>query len=287
MKTVIYIDVLIFLNTVVTFLLLAASSKLVKTAPSAGRIVVASLVGGVSSLIIFAPEMGFALSLLIKLLFSVIITAAAYNPKSVRALLKQTGYFFAVSFMFAGIILFVSSLPGINLLTYNNGVVYIDLSLFSLIAASVICYSVTVILNKITRHKHENDILCSTKITVNGITVSAPSILDTGNTLTDPFTGESVIISDRFTLNSILPDNVRLYLDGKAESCSEIRLVPCSTVTSESLLPVFRVDSVEISDGNNKFSIDSPLVGVCDKKLENIILPSDVSECKQRSSYNV
>ena len=276
MKQVIYIDVLIFLNTIITFLLLLASSRLMKLTPSAGRFVLGSVIGGASSLIIFAPDMGLLLSLITKLLFSVIITTATYNPKTVRAILRQTGYFFAVSFIFAGIMLFVSSLEGISIVSYNNGAVYIDFSFFSLIAASTLCYIITVVLNKLTRHKNESGILYNIRISKDGKTVSYSAILDTGNGLTDPFSGDSIIIADTDIIKNILPNDIILYFNGESEKCSSLRLVPCSTVTDDSLLPVFRADSATVNDSGKHVYIDRPLIAVTQQKLSHIIIPPDI-----------
>lgn len=282
MKQVIYIDVLVFLNTVITFLLLLSASKLLKAFPSAGRLVAGSLLGGASSLIIFAPDLGFLLSLIVKLLFSIIITTATYNPKSVRALLRCIGYFFCVSFIFAGMMLFAASLPDLSILTYKNGALYVDFSLFSLIAASVICYLITLVLNKITKHSKEWDVLISVKIYLNGSCVSGSAVIDTGNSLSDPFTGEDIIIADRFVLSALLPEDIVHYLDGNNESCSRIRLVPCSTVTEDGLLPVFRADKVLFKENNSEKSVKKPLIAVSGKRLSHIILPRDAAEITER-----
>lgn len=285
MKQVIYIDVLIFLNTIITFLLLLAASKLMKLTPSAGRFVIGSLIGGLSSLIIFAPDMGLFLSLIIKLLFSIIITSVTYNPTNIKNILRQTAYFFAVSFIFAGMMIFASSLDGISIISYNNGAVYINFSFFSLIIASVICYCTTVLLNKFTRHKNESDILYNIKIEKDNFTVSYSSILDTGNGLKDPFTGESVIIAGIDTLKNVLPDDIRLYYDNKGEYCRNLRLVPCSTINNESVLPVFRADIAIISDGKTIIKLTKPMIAVTQKKLSHIILPPDIKN-KERSYQN-
>ena len=287
MKQVIYIDVLIFLNTVITFLLLLASSRLIKIKPKPGRLVVGALVGGASSLVIFAPDMGFAVSLLVKLLFSVVITTVTYKSSSVRAVLRNTGYFFAVSFIFAGMILFVASLPGISIVTYNNGAVYVELSFFSLVAASVICYVVTLILNKITGHSRNSDVTVNAEITAEGQTLSCSAVIDTGNALTDPFSGENIIIGDKLMLNSILPTDIRLYLDGNEEICSRIRLVSCVTVSGNGLLPVFRADMLVIFGKEEKIIIRKPLIAVCDREISHMILPAILLEQEERRPLDV
>lgn len=285
-KQVIYIDVLLFLNTIITFLLLLAASKLIKITPGVTRIIIGSLIGGASSLIIFAPDMGLILSVLIKLLFSFVITSVTYKSSSIRAVVRHTGYFFAVSFIFAGIILFVASLPGLSVITYNNGAVYIDFSFFSLVAASSLCYVITVILNKITKHSKENDVLVNVEIRYGDKKVSSSAITDTGNSLVDPFTGESIIIADKFVLKSLLPSDIVQYFNGNIEMCGHIRLVPCSTVTADGLLPVFRADSIVLNSDSSVKNIEKPLIAVCDRKLSHIILPAGIIENKEGSITN-
>ena len=287
MKQVIYLDVLIFLNTVITFLLLLASSRFIKIKPKTGRLVSGALIGGASSLIIFAPDMGFAVSLLVKLLFSVVITSVTYKSASVRAVLRNTGYFFAVSFIFAGMILFVASLPGISIVTYNNGAVYVELSFFSLVAASVICYIITLILNKITGHSRNSDITVNAEITASGQTLSCSAVIDTGNALTDPFSGENIIIGDKHILSSLLPEDILHYLEGNAEICSRIRIVSCATVSGNGLLPVFRAERLVIYGKEEKIIIRKPLIAVCDREISHIILPATLIEQEERRPLDV
>ncbi|MBQ8210632.1 MAG: sigma-E processing peptidase SpoIIGA [Clostridia bacterium] len=287
-KQVIYIDVLIFLNTAITFLLLLATSRITKLTPSAGRYVIGSLLGGASSLIIFAPDMGLLLSLLTKLLFSLIIVSVVYKPRRLMITAKQTGYFFSVSFIFVGIMLCIASLPGVSLISYNNGVAYIDLSMFSLIAAAVICYAVTCILNSLTRHSAEGEILYNIKISHNGETVSLSSILDTGNGLTDPFNGESLIIAAQKDVAQLLSEDINNYLRGETDKCSSVRLVPCSTVAGQSLLPVFRADEVKITGGGMAVNIKNAGIAVCTAEIGNVILPSNIFDnCKRRRNNEV
>lgn len=285
MKQVIYLDVLIFLNTIITFLLLLASSRLMKIYPSPGRFVIASVLGGISSLIILAPEFGFFLSFLIKLIFSLIIVISAYNPKSFSAIAKETGYFFVVSFIFAGMMLFASSLPGISIVNYNNGAVYINFSFFSLVAACVICYGVTCVLGKITKNKSIDTMIFNIEIMSDGKRINCSAILDTGNSLTDPFTGESVIIADRFTLSEILPENIKNYLStGNSEK--GIKLIPCKTVAGSALMPCFRADKVKIT-GNDFFNeINNAEIAVSNHELTEIILPSAVYKPHERRREN-
>lgn len=276
MKPVIYLDVLIFLNMMITFLLLSAASRMMKLSPSPGRFVLGSVLGGASSLMILAPELGLFLSGLTKLLFSLIIVVAVYNPKSLRAILRETGYFFAVSFLFAGIMLGFSALPGVSAVQVRNGAVYVNFSFFSLIAASVLCYAVTAILGRFTGHKAAGDTLLEITVTRNGKTVRGQALLDTGHSLTDPFTGESVIVADRSFVKGVLPENISLWLEGRTEQCEKVRLIPYTAVGASGLLPCFRADEVELSDGKKCYRLKNAEIAVSDGAMPQAVVPPEM-----------
>ena len=284
MKQVIYLDVLIFLNMIITFLLLLAASSVMKQYPTAGRMVLACIVGGASSLIILAPEMGFLLSLTTKLLFSVIIVVCAYKPVSLAATAKAAAYFFIVSFIFAGIMLFASSLPGISLVSYNNGAVYMNFSFLSLVAACVICYIITTLLNRFSRHKGSHCEIYSAEIFLNNKSIKAPAIADSGNALKDPYTGRCVIVADKKMLGEILPESVKAYLKGDASE--GIRLIPCRTVSGTALLPCFRADRIIIKSGNAEITAEKQLVAVSRESLTEIILPALLISERRKSDVS-
>ena len=286
MTQIIYIDVLILLNIIITFLLLLGTSALLSLSPSPLRYLAGSLLGGAVSLVILLPEMGFALSLLTKLIFSLMIVMSVYNPKRIRVLLKETGYFFAVSFIFAGMMMFAASLPGVSLVQYRNGAAYINLSFFSLISACVICYVITFILGKVTSHKSSGDIKFTVTIENYGAFAETQAILDTGNALADPFTGESVIVGDYATLKSVLPPEIIQYYNN--EDISEgLRLLPCRTVSSDSLLPCFRPSCVEITGENVSCRLKKPLVAVSRQPIDCLIVPPMLFENSERRKKNV
>lgn len=287
MKPVIYIDVLIFLNTIITFLLLLAAGRLMKLSPSPGRLLLGSFLGGASSLIILAPDMGILMSLLTKLLFCLAIVTAVFNPKSVKAVIRQTGYFFAVNFIFAGLMLFICSLPNVSLIQYNNGAVYINFSVTSLTVSSLLCYLITVILGKITNKKTPSDSVFDIEIHSQGKSVKGKALLDTGNSLEDPFSGEGVIIIRQSFGKDILPENIVKYLEGNASQCEKIRLIPFSTVSSEGLMPCFRAEKVIVSGSKDVYFLKNTEIGVSNKKnMPNALInPQLLSNPERRKDH--
>ncbi|MDR1630911.1 MAG: sigma-E processing peptidase SpoIIGA, partial [Oscillospiraceae bacterium] len=86
MQQVIYIDVLIVLNILLTYLLLLATSHMLRNEPPTGRMLAGSFLGGAYSLIILAPPFGLFLSTVIKLLLSLSIVTVTFKPRSLRGL---------------------------------------------------------------------------------------------------------------------------------------------------------------------------------------------------------
>lgn len=280
MSHVIYVDVLIFLNIIVTFLLLLAASRLMKLSPSSGRYVAGSVFGGISSLMILVPEMNFFFSLALKILISLIIILIVYNPKTLRTVAKETGYFLVVNFIFAGMMMFAASLPGINIVQYRNGAAYINLSFFSLVGACVICYVVTCVLGKITNHKSVN-LFYHIEIENNGKTLREKALYDSGNNLTDPFTGESIIVADIEMIRNIVPESINEYYLTRVPS-EGIKLIPCNTVAAQTVLPCFRAEKVKIYNGKIQCVLKNAEIAVTDNRLDSIILPSDIAENLER-----
>lgn len=70
MQTV-YIDVLVLLNSVISLFLILITSLLLRCSPSSLRTAAGTFLGGAYSLLIFAPDMGVFVSLLVKILLCV------------------------------------------------------------------------------------------------------------------------------------------------------------------------------------------------------------------------
>ncbi|MCD7775172.1 MAG: sigma-E processing peptidase SpoIIGA [Clostridiales bacterium] len=288
MSSVIYADVLVFLNIIITFLLLLTTSRITKTSAKAGRYALGCFLGGAFSLIILAPDMGVILSLLIKLIMSLAVIFAVYSPKTLRAVLRIWSCFFLVNFIFAGIMTFLGGLISSELIRVKNGTVYMNFSFLSLVLSSLICYGATCILNKISGRKSGGSREFDITVTKGGREIKGRAAVDTGNSLTDPFTGESVIITDKSFIMPVLPNNIKDYLNGGSEKCREIRLIPFSTVSAEGLLPCFRCDKIYITDGKSEYSLTKAEVAVSSTSLHgcSVLLSPEILADNERRKEN-
>ena len=231
----VYADVLIVVNYIINLLLLLASSKILGTIVARKRLCLASLTGALGALIIFFPYIGVWFQFLYKLFLTMAMTAVAFGMKSWRKFGKSVFVLFAVSFIFAGLMLLLSYLLLPVGLLFYNGVVYFDISAFSLIVCTGVAYLLLLILEKIFFSRKGEGLLYDLTVTTNGKTIALKGLVDSGNNLREPFSGAPVIVCDSFYMKKICPDSENGF-----------RVIPCLTVTGEAALEAFHPDEVLI-----------------------------------------
>lgn len=128
-KTVIYLDVLLLTNFVLTLLFLLAAGLLAGVECRAGRLLLGGVAGAASSLALLAPEAPDAAALLYKVSTAALTVAAAYGWPGVRCFARLVGWFCAGNLLLAGTLL----LPGAQT---NNGCIYLPLSPGALLAGA-------------------------------------------------------------------------------------------------------------------------------------------------------
>ena len=69
---------------------------------------------------------------------------------------------------------------------------------------------------------------------------AARGLCDTGNELCDLLSGKHIVICRYDKIAPIAPSNALEYFDGKISE--SLRIVPCRTVASETLIPIFKAD---------------------------------------------
>lgn len=256
--TKIYVDVLIFVNFIISLLLIKACDSLLRNKAKAIRIILASFVCSLSSLAIFIPPIGFWLNLLLKLTTAFVVTICAFGIKNIKKLLINCTAFFLISISFAAIMMAVWMAISPAIMTVSNGSVYFDVSPIVLIVGSLGCYGVITLLEKLFAKRLPNEMCFDILVTVNGITVKIPAMLDTGNTLTDPISGCPVIVAQYDALKPLMGrDNSTkaIWING-GNAASQVlssdwkrryRCISFSSVGGSGLLSGFKPDSAFIT----------------------------------------
>ena len=265
----IYLDVLIFLNTFVNFFILTLTSKLCKDGYKLYRMLLAALVGALFSLYIFLPPQNIIIENLFKIIISGVIILICFGFDSIKALLRRTAVFFVATFLYGGIMMAVWLVLKPENLAINNGIVYLDISPLILIAATLISYlAISIIRFFMRRDASVGERVSLTVETFFG-EITVPALLDTGNSLRDSITGNSVIIIEKEVaekLFEVLPTTENIA-SGDIQKVKGFRLLPFSTVGGKGLISAFKPKKVIVTTIKEKKLLGDILVAISEEKL--------------------
>ena len=96
---------------------------------------------------------------------------------------------------------------------------------------------------------------------------------DTGNSLTEPFSGGPVAVCTKVSLQKILPREIKMSIaDPEMSMTNGMKLVPCKTVSGSMLIPAFRPEKVILEKKGNRWEADDLWIGFSDYAPEGVLL---------------
>ena len=257
MKQKIYIDVLIGINLFINYFLLLSVTKFLSIKVKRIRIIAASALGAFCSLIILLPELNLFLSFLLKIVISALIILIAYPICGLKQFIRELTSFYIISFAFAGFMIAMWYFIAPQGLIIKNSVVYFNISPLMLIVLTVICYLVIRFIQRITGRENPKELFCNIIIEFNGKSVSCTAKVDTGNTLTEPFSNAPVVVVDKKALHNMVPD----------QSSGKIRFVPFQDVSGGGLLQAFKPDKLTVCFGEKNIETDEVYIALTNSKF--------------------
>jgi len=289
MKTVIYVDVLVAVNILVTYIMLVCTRVVVKSDTNKWGLVLATLFGGISSLVIFWESMPLILSVIFKIAGVIIISFSAFLPKNKKQFLKTTLAFLFVNFLFGGLLYFVELTFNPSNIFYVNGTVYFDISVLFLVSMTLISYGLLLVFDFFLKKRASEKTLYKVTLYFRNKSVKLDALYDTGNHLTDGIEGKPVIVTELNSMKEFFSRSEIEYF--KSDSIvsevpetlkSIVRIVPCSSINGNSLLKAFVAEKMIIESDTFKFKTDFFVVAVTNNALSlgeyNCLLNSDIFE---------
>ena len=251
--TVLYVDTLFILNALVDYFLLLGAARLAGEPLRRLRFALGAVLGGGYAVGMFLPGLAFLTHPLCRGSCCLLMLAAAYGGS--RRLLRQGVIFLALTCAFGGGVVALGLWSGQNL-TLGRGVVYSALDVKTLLLSAAVCYAlITGVLERAGRHTAFSGELLALRLVLGGRQVELTALVDTGNTLTDPVTGQRVIVAEGEAVFSLFPrENRPTHADlldpagGLARLGSgPFRLLPYRAVGVErGMLLAVRVDSWDL-----------------------------------------
>lgn len=211
----VYLDELFLLNLVVDYLLLLAAGRLAGEVLRRPRLALGAALGAAYAAGAVLPFGGFLLHPLCKLGAGVLMVVLAYGHS--RRLLRTGLTFFAVSAAFGGGVFLLQTFGSRSLAL--DGMLSAAPDLRLILLSATVCYVlITLALGRVSRHSASGE-LVKAELTLAGRRVELTALVDTGNTLADPATGQPVMVAEGEKAAPLFPP-------GRAPTAEELRDPP-------------------------------------------------------------
>ena len=265
-----YIDVLIGVNIYINYFLLLASAFFLHEKAKRTRLCLGALIGALGCCAMFLDLPFFFLGVMIKAGIASLMVLTAFGYKNLRTFFFRTAVLTAVTFTLAGLMIAVKNLFSASFISVKCFSVYLDISPLFLITATVACYLLLTLVSRILDKRRTGVLECEVKIEHNGKTASTTGFFDTGNRLTEPFSGFPVLIADRKSVADVIPESFDSPLS------RGMRLIPYSSLGGDGLLKAFLPDKVTVSTKEKSVTAENIYVAVADRKDSSALINPDI-----------
>ena len=257
----VYLDLIFFINFMFDLLLLMTVSIECKIFSKKRRLLISSLLGSLSTFLLFLPLNNFSL-FLFKVVISIIMIFVGFKITSKELFFSLIKSLYGNSIILGGLIYFLN-----NQFSYKQkGFIFIhdgtSLNLIIILISSPIIFYLYH--KMIVEEKRKRELLHRVSIKCKKGSINTLGFLDTGNNIKDPYKRRGIILVNSSEINLGLEESI---------------LVPFKTVDSNSLLRCIEIEELRIDDNliTKKY-----LLGVSPKNIEikgaSCILPNIIEE---------
>lgn len=241
------------------YFLLLATAKITGERLKGKRVVLAAVVGGISSVYIFLPDQKTVVEFLYKLVVALCVSLVCFGVRGRKRFLKNTVVLFLVTSAYAGVMFAFWSVFKPFGMVINNSIVYFHISPLWLVLCTAAGYIIFSVLWRIFGKSAPLAERCEITVFAEGKTVSLTAISDTGNSVEDFFEKSDIIIADKRQVEYLFGDT---DINANPNLKRRYRVLPCSTVSGFDTLEGFRCDSATVFCQNRKTQLNKPLLAV-------------------------
>lgn len=278
----IYIDIIIVENLIMNYIILYATGLISKNEISYFKIFLASLIGAVYAIIGYISKLSIYSNIFVKIILSVIIVFIAFYPRNLKKLGKQIILFYLTTFTFGGVATYLIYVLKPQNIIIKNGM-YVGTYILKVIFIGAILGTIILITafkfakSKITK----KDMLCKVRIKLNGKEILLNTMVDTGNMLKEPLTGNPVVVVEKTSLYDLMPkeilNNTESILGGdfekipeniKNEYISRLKIIPFSSLGKQNgMLMGIKPEELEVINEQTEEKKDNAIIGIYNKSL--------------------
>ncbi|KAB2954518.1 sigma-E processing peptidase SpoIIGA [Heliorestis acidaminivorans] len=264
-RVIIYWDVLWLLNFIMDFLLLSITATILRWPHQFVRVTISAVAGASFTLLLLWVEMTPFIVWLYKIALALLMVRIAFPLKSLKELWRGSLIFYLCAWVAGGIL--YSFAPSA---TWYSGILFWLLSLFALLIALGL---LTFWRNQGQKQAWQAQLF----VTMPAGEVKVPALVDSGNRLSCPLTGNPVIIVEYKALAHLLPP---AWIEGTfetaateatelAEESLRPRYIPYTAMgTSQGLLLGFRPTKAELIREDEVIQCCNAIVALSHQRLD-------------------
>lgn len=278
----IYLDVVLVENLIMNFIILLATGLILKEPIKKIRLLLASLVGAIYSVVSYVSILEIYASMLLKIILSIVIVYIAFNPQTMKKMWKDLLLFYLTSFVFGGAAFALIYIVKPQDILMKNGLFLGTYPLKTILLGAILAFIVivtafTVVKSKITK----KDMFTKIAFELNGKKVETIAMIDTGNLLKEPITNTPVVVVEHTLLYDCLPKEILNHLDEllggdfsnipeeiKEEYIVKLKCIPFSSLGKQNgMLLGIRVDAITIKSDEGEKKKENVILGLYNKSL--------------------
>lgn len=272
----IILELLLVENFIINLLILFITKIITRTRVTKRRIVFGAAIISFYSLAFFWEYTMFLTNFYMKIIISLFLIKICFNSKSIKLYFYQLLAFHIVSFIFAGATFgfFFSSLNIQDLmlepidLLGGFPVIYLVLGILSSSVFAIITFKYR---NKKTLRE---EFIIDTKIIYKEKSTEIKALIDTGNSLVDPFTNETVMLIEYNKIKDILPPIMwSLY---EKDDINDFRLLEKVLKSIEKEITIKLIPFKSVGNNSGFLLAFKPEFIILDYKSEKGIIRKDI-----------
>lgn len=274
-----YIDTYIIENLLINYIIISATSILIKNPNKLFRKIIGAVIGTLYSVLYLFPNLYLLFELPSKIIFLMFIGLISFSFNSKKEFFNIMTIFLIVNIFICGSTYFIIYFTGMDDLTVS----------FIILCAYISCQIIKKIYSDIRLIKHMSEYTREVTISLLGEKLICKALLDSGNLLKDPISKNDVVMVKFNLLEKYLPkgynyENINvsaaeeLINDLDGDVSSRIRLIPYNHAASSNTSMILGIKADYLQVDNKK--IGNIILGISSLKNDEydvILNPSVIS----------
>ena len=205
----IYVDIVLIENLIMNYIILYATSIILRRKAKKCKLIIGSLVGAIYSITAYIITIPIYSSLTIKFILSIIIVYISFNAQNVRQLARDILIFYLISFAFGGVAFALIYVVKPQDILMKNGLFLGTYALKTVSLGAIVAFLLVIGGFKVLKIKMtKKDMLCDIVVSLNGKEIETKAMIDSGNLLREPITNTPVIILEHTLLYKCMPKEI-------------------------------------------------------------------------------